>query len=53
MTRVTMKTFNRRCRDGEWDVQYEPNRFGLAQVRSCRTDKVITVRVTDVRCPAY
>lgn len=45
MTKVTEKQLESRIRRGDWELDYEPNRFGLAQVINCRNGRRITIRV--------
>ena len=45
MTRVSQQTFERKCRRGDWECEYEPTRGGYAQVRSTATNRRFTVQV--------
>ncbi len=45
MQNVKKETFERKCRDGEWECEFEPNAFGTAQVRVTATGRRRQVRV--------
>jgi len=44
---TTRKTFDRRCKEGIWECEYEPNKLGTAQIRVCSTGARITVTIRD------
>jgi hypothetical protein len=46
MTKVTAKQLESKIRKGDWELDYEPNRFGLAQVIVTRTNARLTVVVS-------
>lgn len=47
MMKVTKATMARRCDDGVWSVEFEPNRSGVAMVQSNSSKKRFSVQVTD------
>ena len=53
MRTVTRQTFERKCRDGEWDCEWEPNAFGYATVRNPKNNNRFMVTLRDretVKC---
>ena len=47
MKSVKRTTFERKCRDGEWEAMTDVSRFGSVEVRSCATGRRFMVRVED------
>jgi hypothetical protein len=45
MTKVTTRQLESKIRKGDWELDYEPNQFGLAQVIVTRNNARMTVRV--------
>ena len=48
MTKVTAtrKTFERKVREGEWEVSFDENEWGIVAVRDRKTKRLIKVCIT-------